>query len=235
MDAILWVVGGIVLGWLVLGLLLMGPVILKVWRLQRRSKPITIDQNQARLAKAISVATSPFITIPVFALWIIAAYSGYISEFVQWYSLFLMLAILPPVGYIVWGVRTKRITDYHVMIRGQRFEPFMAATIGAAVLAWAYWSAEAPRELQALAVTLAGIGAIFTQVTRHWKVSIHAAAWTGGVLLVAGLVDWVWLALLGGLPIIIWARIKRGRHSLGQSTAATAMITVCVLTMMAYL
>lgn len=188
--------------------------------------------SSGKLAKIVSVVASPYLVIPFFGLWITAYYADSFLGFLGWYLLFLALAVGVPLGYIAWSVKTGRITDIHVMVRSQRLVPMMLATVGAAVLSVLHAVLDAPHGLLTMSIILAANGVIFMLVTHFWKASIHAAAYSGSVLLLAGLVNWVWLSLAILLPVIVWARLKRRRHSIWQGLAAIAIVSANVLAML---
>lgn len=81
----------------------------------------------------------------------------------------------------------------------------LLATTGAAVLSILHEVLDAPHGLLVMSLILAANGVIFTAIAHFWKISIHAAAYAGGVLLLAGLVGWAWLWLALLLPVIVWA------------------------------
>lgn len=77
----------------------------------------------ARFAKLISEASSPFVVIPLFGLFITAHYSSSLIGFLGWYALFVLLAVGVPLGYVSWGAKARRVTDWHVIVHGQRLGP----------------------------------------------------------------------------------------------------------------
>lgn len=180
-----------------------------------------------KAAKLISGLFSPFLVIPVFGLLAIAALSAH-DNFILWSLLFLILTVLSPFIFIYTSVRKGEITDIHVAIKEQRAKPFIISTLGAVILAVIYWKF-APH-LFDLALTLMISGLVFAIISHFWKVSIHAAAFTGGVMILSftrGNPEYLWLLLI--LPIIVWARIIRDRHTLAQSVMAAVLIALCVL------
>jgi hypothetical protein len=102
------------------------------------------------------------------------------------------------------------------------------ATAGAGVLLASYLWLEAPRAIIALAAALFVSGVMFGLITRFWKVSIHAASYTGGVAIVATLLHLNLWWLLLGLPVIVWSRYVRKRHDLLQSLVAAGLVIGCI-------
>lgn len=180
------------------------------------------------LAHLVSAITSPFVVICGFALWIIARYSRSGEEFALFGGAFVALIILLPFAWIQVGIRRGKYTDIHVMIKEQRFEPFVVATVGACLLVAFYLAMSAPRALTALAANLVVNGVVFAIVSRLWKISVHAASYAASVLIVTILIDHRLVALLVLLPLVIWARIRRQRHNVAQAIAAASI--VCLTT-----
>lgn len=185
--------------------------------------------SSLKLAKIISLISSPFVVIPMFGLAIVANYTHTFFDFISWFGLFFVLCVSLPFAFVALKVKSGQITDIHVMMRGQRLEPFLLATGGAALLSFAYILIGAPKELFAMSVLFVVTGLLFTAITHFWKISIHAASYAGGVLMLAGLIDWAWLWLALFLPVVIWARLKRQRHDIWQALAAVLVISICVL------
>jgi hypothetical protein len=182
-----------------------------------------------KLAFLVSALSSPFLVICGFALWVISQYAGSRTEFFYFSALFVISIIVVPLVWIQVGIRTGKFSDYHVMFKEQRFEPFVVATISAAIFTLAYIALGTPRELIALGVSLIANGTVFAILSKKWKVSIHAASYAAAVLIVAMLIDrqLYWLILL--LPLIVWARIRRRRHNVGQALAAAVIVSAVTL------
>ena len=181
-----------------------------------------------RLAFLISGFSSPFVVITSFALWVIAYYSRTLQQTILLSFPFFLLIIALPFTWILTGVRRGKFTDMHVMLREQRSEPFVVATVGAIVLSGIYSAMGAPHAIFVMAVNLAINGLLFGVLTQYWKASMHAASFAAGVLIASLLIDVRLLALAALLPLIIWARITRKRHDLSQTVGA--VVIACVLT-----
>ena len=160
---------------------------------------------------------------------VIYYYSATITQFIYFSLPFFVLIIVLPLIWIYIGVRKGKFTDIHVAIKEQRSEPFIVATVGAILLTLIYITINTPRALIALSVNLVVSGLIFGILSKIWKVSIHAASFTASVIIVALLINLHFIWLLIGLPIIIWARIKRKRHNVSQSLIAAIIIAVTTI------
>ncbi len=183
-------------------------------------------------ARLISAVASPFIVTPLFSLAVMAVYASRLSEFWLWAVPFIVLACFLPFGYIYYGVRRGWLTDLHLMKREQRQEPFAVSLLGSVLLVGSYLVLGVPNAILLLAVILLVNGIVFSVITYYWKISIHLASLAGAIALVSLFISpkLAWLFLL--LPFVIWARIRRNRHTLAQTVAAS--ILVVVLTYLCY-
>jgi hypothetical protein len=187
------------------------------------------------LAKLISGITSPFLMVFVFGLWAVSASTKSLHDFVLFGGLCIFFVSLVPFFYILLQVKLGRITDIHVAVREQRTLPFIIATGGAVILSIVYHLLNAPQSLFALAIALVVSGIIFGCISGFWKISIHAAAYTGAVIIVSFIINTNLLWLLLMLPLIIWARLVRKRHSISQAIFASILNAICVATTLALL
>lgn len=185
-----------------------------------------MTQTKDKLAQIISTIASPFITIVVFGLLVIHAYSQTTADFLNYSILFILLTVLLPFIWIYIGVKTGKFTDLHVMIREQRTEPFIVAIIGAMLLLVIYYFIGAPMQLVTLAVTMIINGIVFIALTMMWKLSMHAAALSASVLIATLLINPLYALFFLLVPVVIWARLVRKRHSLGQGVVAIIIVLV---------
>jgi uncharacterized RDD family membrane protein YckC len=181
-----------------------------------------------KIAKFISGVSSPFVMVFVFGLRAIAVSVKSTHDFLVFGGLCVFLVSLLPFFYILLQVKLGKITDIHVAVREQRAVPFVVATCGAVILTITYRLLNAPQNLVALAVALIVSGIVFGVISGFWKISIHSAAYTGAVIIVAFIVNFQLLLLLLFLPIIIWARLVRKKHSVLQSIIASLLNAFCV-------
>ena len=69
-------------------------------------------------------------------------------------------------------------------------------------------------------------GLLFLAVTLRWKISMHPSTLTACALMAGRLVHPAWLLALASLPLLLWARVRRGRHTWGQGAAAIVLAAV---------
>ena len=173
--------------------------------------------RRSQVADWVASAADPAFLV----LFVLAAVTLHSSPSVTSALLWSLLAAAFCVGlpYMVLVLMIGRglVLDRHVVVREERRWPLLAALlsvfVGLAVLVWL----GAPRPLVALVVAmLSGLAAM--TVLSHWyKASFHAAV-AGGVAVILALVFGRW-TLLPALPVLVvisWARVRAGRHTLGQ-------------------
>lgn len=130
-----------------------------------------------------------------------------------------------PFAYIVLGVRRTRFSDVHVSVREQRPKLIAAILAGLTATLLVLLLVRADRHVIALCAamlaTLVAIGVITT--LGRWKVSVHAAVLAGSVVMLAVAASPMWLFGLLAVPVVGWARVRLGAHTLGQVLAGAAL------------
>ncbi len=180
-----------------------------------------ISPRSTLLARTVSDVCSPAaLSLPclLLAVWYTNA-PGTI-----WYALLYAAVAVPlPMLYVIWLVKTGRVCDFHLPNRHERTGPFAVALVCALLALTLLVACGAPTTL------LAPIIAVFLQtfllflVTLMWQISIHTAT-------TAGLATFVVIAIGGGgllatliVPLVAWARIHLGRHTLAQTIAGALL------------
>lgn len=141
-------------------------------------------------------------------------------------AIFWLIAGIPLV-LLVWGIKTGRIKNWDLTERRQRVVPILiemtlTAIAGVLVVIWGN------SFLESVMVMLLGWMVGFLLITLVWKISGHVAANT---LAVGLTLSWwggrAWILLLL-IPLVAWARVKRGDHTAAQA-AAGALWSALVL------
>jgi membrane-associated phospholipid phosphatase len=135
----------------------------------------------------------------------------------------VLIIIVPPYTFVLYGVRRGRFTDHHVGDRRQRLVPILlgmaTSVVGIVVLALA----GAPRLLVAGAATI-GIGLLAgAVVSPFWKMSGHTTA-AAAVLVICAEVGHGWPLLAAPLVVVVgWARVRLNDHTVAQVAAGAAV------------
>lgn len=182
---------------------------------------------QNGLAWTISRVFDPVIEIPLLIASVIfvALTNGLRFRFL----VFLMItdALLPAL-YMLWGLATKRISDWDMTRRKERaglyfFTIFchlvgvvFAYLLGKVLLAkilFIFWS----------------LAVVFALITVVWKISIHAGVNAAALAFFNHYYGWKrywWLVLV--LVVVMWARVVIKKHTWAQVTAGAALALVWV-------
>ena len=181
------------------------------------SLPRPFNGHLTVVARAVSDILSPAaLSIPCMLLGVLASDVPGTYRFAL---LYFLVAIPVPVAYVMWLVKSGRVSDFHLPNRRDRTGPFLvsiAAALGAAALLYKFG---APAIFLApVVMALVQTGALFL-ITLAWQISIHTATTTA-------LVTFAVLALGSGasvlaflVPLVMWARIYLGRHTPAQAVA----------------
>ncbi|HHX64324.1 MAG TPA: DMT family transporter [Chloroflexi bacterium] len=118
-------------------------------------------------------------------------------------------------------MRKGRISDWHISRREERLQPVLiiASFLAGALPVAALLLFDGPRPL--LVATLSGLGLILFNhvVTLWWKISQHVSSIAVSVMLVIAALGAASTPLLLLIPLVAWARVKIGAHTVMQTVA----------------
>lgn len=195
------------------------------------SGPISrdISRRTAAIARCVSDLLSPAVLgIPCLLLIVLASdVPG-----TYWFALqYFVVAIPLPVLYVLWLVKSGRVTDFHLPNRRDRTAPFLvtiACGLGAVLLLFYF---QAPTTFLAPVLTALAQTILLFAITVFWQISIHAAT-------TSGLVTFAILAMGPGasvlallVPLVMWARVYLGRHTLTQTVVGACLGIVSFTTL----
>jgi len=124
-----------------------------------------------------------------------------------------------------------RVSDIHVAERERRWIPLSASVVSGVLGLIALWLVDAPLQLRALTAAYIVAAMLFIGVSFWWKASVHAGVYVGAFTSCALVLGPWWWSGLAGLPLVIWARSRRHRHTTAQGLVGAAMAwTTTVLT-----
>ncbi len=170
------------------------------------------------MARVVAGALTPANVVLANTAYIALRHTATRGEALRWWLIVAVLIVAAPYALLFWALRTGRVSDRQVVRRSQR--PWLLSLVGGCVataVVW-LWVGGAPRELAALiSAMLAGL-VVVVAITLRWKVSAHTATYAAASTVVAIEAPWVGALAALGIPLIAWARVRAGRHSLGQVT-----------------
>ena len=179
-----------------------------------------------KLAQTISIAFEPF-TVSFIALVLVTLQLPLSAAAnLRWFLVAAALGGLPPTLVYLYERKTGKIHDWFITNRLERKDVQLAWFIGSGLFFLVALFFEAPRLLLALSLTLVWLSLLITIISFYWKVSVHMVGVTLFVmiLLLSYSVNFWWLLLL--LPLVAWARVNLGHHTLSQVTVASLMTVV---------
>ncbi len=199
-----------------------------------RGKAAPPRRTPADLAAfTLSAVLSPYLVIPIGTSGIIYARSPS-DKFWIWAAISIFFSTALPVLYVLVGMARGTISDVHVMERNQRGGPFAVAILGGFVAAYLLHRIGAPVSVWGLSLLLSINGLVIGIITNFTKISVHVSVLSSTVLCAVILhpeLNPYWLLWM--VPALIWARTKRGRHSVWQGIGG-ALVTIFVTTATIY-
>jgi hypothetical protein len=186
------------------------------------------------LAWLTSAVLSPFVVFVVLIGIFISRAAVETEHFLYWSAITLILTASIPAFFIFWQVRRGKISDPHIEKREQRQSVFDVFIISLLLGMLVLWKFGAPHSFVVLTMLIFVNSLLAGIITRYWKISIHSWVLAGAITiggLVFALPTWFWWTFLS-VPLVIWARVYRGRHTLWQGLAGA--LAGVVLTMLLY-
>lgn len=178
----------------------------------------------AWLARRISDILSPPVLSGTLALLFTKLATPTWMAALTWSSLYIFLADLLPLAYLVRLVRQGKVGDLHVAIRSQRLRPLVVMLSCMAIAFSAALVLGAPRPLSVFLGLALVQGALLTAVTIFWQISFHAAAASAMVCAFAVVYGaFAALLLTPVLFAVAWARLRLRRHTFRQIVAGAAL------------
>lgn len=195
------------------------------------------------LAQAVSWMISPLLLPPLLFALVLLHFEATAYEVGWTLAVAVTFFVGVPLGYLLHLVRRRRVASIELPDRLQRTVPFLigAASYGAAAVVMAVTGRTATALVVALAACHVANTLLTLLVTLRWKISVHVLATAGFVsmLLFVAQTAWPTLAhrpaetlllqplpltsLLALVPLLMWARVRTGAHTVGQVWAGAGV------------
>ena len=173
-----------------------------------------------RIALTVSLMASPPILVSLATF--MTAHSAPDPFAWRWASAYVLIAVLAPLGFLLWEFLLGDVSDIDIPERRQRLVPqifTVACMLTALVL---LRLSPAPDRMSLVGGLFLLQAVVIFAITLRWKISVHCATAAG-----VGVIIWVLsgaaLPLLLGAPAVIWSRLRLDRHTLGQALAGAAL------------
>jgi len=172
-----------------------------------RSRPAdlvstVLDPAWCVLATLTVVSVASTSTVPAAAAWVLLS-----AFFCVGVPMLLLAALL----------RQGLVLDRHVVVREQRRLPLAGALASFVVGTVVLLVAGAPAGVLALVVAMVTGLVLMALVSLQVKASFHTGVVAGSVVVLGLVLGWPWgLGLSPLVPLAGWARVRAGRHTVGQ-------------------
>ena len=176
----------------------------------------------ARIAWGTSVLFSPFLVPIATAVGVIQKHAAP-QDALRWLVIVVLFVTVLPVLSIAAMVRYAKVSDLHLHNREERLLPLCCTLVSMVVGTVLLHQLGAAREIVWAGIAYIVNSLIFSAITPMWKISFHSSVATGCVTVLVMLVNpqFGWLFLL--MPLIIWARVYRKRHTLLQTIVGAVL------------
>jgi len=174
------------------------------------------------LARAVTELLAPA-SLAVGQLLLVGWHSAPGPAGLGWGLLAATFCGLLPYGIVIAGVRRWRWTDRHLRTRQQRPVPLLAAIASVLAGLALLLALDTPRQLIALVLAmLTGLAATLV-VTLWWKLSVHTAAASGTVAILALTFGPTLTLTVPTVALVAWSRVRLGDHTPAQTLAGAAL------------
>lgn len=184
--------------------------------------------NEEKIAKYLSIILGPEVWFPVLILLFILKTGLIANQVLILLPNLIFFQLLLPAGILYWLIKTKRVSDWDIRKRQERFiilPIFLISTLVALVLVYHFGTALF-FHLYLIMWLAACLGIL---ITYFWKISLHAILNTTGTIIVNFLFAWQLPYLYLLIPVVAWARYHNKHHTIPQILAGVLVTLVIVL------
>ena len=141
-----------------------------------------------------------------------------------WSAVYGFWVSLAPIIYVVYLLRSGRISDLHMSATGERHSPYVVGVLGSITALVLIAAFGGPYLLLCLAIASTITLAALALITYFWLISIHATSISAAALIM-GVVygPWAAILLLPLVAVVSWVRLYLRRHTLAQVAAGLAL------------
>ena len=181
-----------------------------------------------QIANLVSSILNPFLVSLVIILLLSFESTRSPLDALKWSLILIAISIVPVYSVVVYFGRNDRLGSRLINVRKQRTKIYLLAGICALVGCVILIYLGAPLIL--LATFVAGLSAtvIFMGINLWWKISLHAAFIAASVTVLVILYGSPGTVTVMLLPLVGWARVELGHHSLAQVTIGAFLAALIV-------
>jgi len=178
-----------------------------------------------KLAVLVSRILNPlYATVPVLILAAFRETANYLSSLL-WAIFGVTTAAILPGFFLLSQLRRGNISDWHISNREERTKlPISALTLATTIIPTAILELlKGPKTLQALFVTGLFLALIMIPIIAFWKISQHACGIATITMMLVALLGPLATPVFLLVPLVGWARVRVGAHTIAQVTAGAIL------------
>lgn len=190
------------------------------------------DKMRLKTAKLISTFSHPIVLFPASVPFFVVRTQFNEEKILVLFPVLFILAI--PVVYFFYALRKKKISDWELTHREERYPIFALSLIcGGASLLILWKVATSALFTLALIFYLAGI--LVTIINFYWKISVHTAGITAGAIAFNFLFqNPVYHYLYFVIPLVVWSRHEEKKHTAAQTIGGVVLGGVVALSVLGF-
>jgi len=129
-----------------------------------------------------------------------------------------------PVAAMSRELRRGHISDWHVSERSERLQPVpvIGGILAPGLPLVALWLFDGPKTLMLASACILGLVIVNLAITLFWKISQHVSGVAATATLVTGVLGVGFAPLMLLIPLVAWARVRVGAHTVWQTVAGAA-------------
>jgi membrane-associated phospholipid phosphatase len=183
------------------------------------------------LARTLTNVLNPFVIFT--ALYVLVAFTEADTTRAFSYVVLELFAAAAVAGYVLLMRRRERVGDFWISARAERLTPALFLLAAFVALLGALALLDAPKDLLLLTLSMGLASAAVALLTLFWKASAHctvAGLAAAAGLLLLGPLGWIFAL---ALPLVVWARVADGAHTLPETLVGAAVGAVFALLFLA--
>jgi hypothetical protein len=173
------------------------------------------------LARSLTNLLNPFVVFT--GIYALVAFAEADAAGALLYVTLELLAAAAVAGYVLLMQQRARVGDFWISTRAERLIPALILLTAFVVLLGALALLDAPEDLLLLTLSMGLASAAVALLTLRFKASAHCTvaghAAAAGLLLL-GPLGWIFAITL---PLVVWARVAPGAHTLPQTLVGAAV------------
>lgn len=186
-------------------------------------------ETRKQIANLTSNILNPFLVSLIIIL-LLSFESTYTTlDALKWSLILIAVSILPVFSVVVYLARNSRLDGIFTSVRKQRTKIYLLAGVCAVVGGVIITYLDAPLVLRATFVAGLSAVVVFMCVNLLWKISLHIAFVAASATILVILYGLIGAVSVVFLPLIAWARIESGHHSLPQVATGAILAAVIVV------